>query len=67
MCSMGAAWLGNIYVIAWSIINFLLLALVIAVPILCVVMLFKMNHRLKQLEAKLGEIPDIDPPKDPLH
>ncbi len=43
----------NWYVILWSIINFLFLALLIAVPIVCIVMLVKMNRRLKRVEEEM--------------
>ncbi len=48
--------LGNMYVVLWSLINFLLLALLIAVPIVCIVMLVKMNRRLKRMEAEMQKL-----------
>jgi len=46
----------NLYVVAWSLINFLLLALLIAVPIVCIVLLVKMNRRLKWMEAEMQKM-----------
>ncbi len=46
----------NWYVILWSLINFLLLALLIAVPIVCIVMLVRMNRRLKRVEEEMQKM-----------
>ncbi len=64
---MGAVLQGTIYVWFWSIFNFLLLALIIAIPIFCVVMIFRMDRRLRRLEAKMSAISDQVLPEEPLH
>lgn len=43
----------NAYVLGWSIINFLLLLVIIAVPIVCIILLVKMHRRLKRVEAMM--------------
>ncbi len=52
--------LTNWYVVAWSIFNFLLLALAIAVPIVCIVLLVKMNRRLKHMEEEMEKMSNGD-------
>jgi hypothetical protein len=46
----------NPYLIGWSIMNFLLLLLIIAIPIVCIILLVKMNRRLKRMEEEIRQM-----------
>jgi Flp pilus assembly protein TadB len=48
--------LANCYVILWSCFNFLILALLLAIPIVCIVLLLKMNRRMEKIEAEMQKM-----------